>query len=399
MEKHSVLLVTGQKAIYDSFKRGLGRQFEVLHASRPELATVVFGSLRPWAIIADINQGRGTDGNLLCRSLRAKRGGQRCIFIVFELDPSLLEGEMQLYDDDSTGPDVFLTSPAPPTSAVARVLSERLSVRKKKAPRVSPSVEHPTFGELLQSGLDKTHLRELIEENADTPSHEDLSALSWGELLNQRVTPESLNMLLSREINLTRPLKADELQDDMTDMSWGQLLRARVSPQSLKALLTKPLIRLPEDDEHDDDDVFTADDVAALRAEIAELKASKASLEAKLAAASESPGDRRSAISTARGEAQHYAFQSIIGELLPLLQSHSPDPELRNALKRLGVQAFGEVGQGIDERLHEVVSRRPAAVDQAVNVIVEVFQPGYKHNGALLRKALVCVSSEPDLKS
>lgn len=393
MEKHAVLLVTGQKAIYDSFKKGLGRQFDVLHASRPELATVVFGSLRPWAVIADTHQGGGTDGHLLCRSLRARRGGQRCIFIVFELDPSLLEGEMQLFDDTSHGPDVFLTSPSPPTSAVSRILGERLSVRKVSA-RVGPQVEHPTFGQLLQSGLDKTHLRELIEEQRDQTSTEDLSELSWGELLNQRVTPESLNVLLSREINLTRPLRTDELQDDMTEMSWGQLLRARVTPQSLKALLTKPLIRMPDDDEVDEDEVYTAEDVASLRAEIASLKASKASLEAKLAEMTESPEDRRSAISAARGEAQRYALQSVIRELLPLISEQKASDALHDALKRLGVQPFGEVGQSLDERLHEIVSRRPATDGQAKNVVVEVFQPGYKHDGVLLRKALVCVSSE-----
>jgi molecular chaperone GrpE len=110
------------------------------------------------------------------------------------------------------------------------------------------------------------------------------------------------------------------------------------------------------------------------------------------------------------------AIGRVLVELLPVLddidraRSHG---DLTGALKavadhlegiftKLGVEAFGEIGDPFDPTHHEAVAHTESEdVDRATATLV--MRRGYKHNGRLLRPAMVGVSepaaSAPELAS
>jgi molecular chaperone GrpE len=65
--------------------------------------------------------------------------------------------------------------------------------------------------------------------------------------------------------------------------------------------------------------------------------------------------------------------------------------ELAGALERLGIEAYSPAGERFDPELHEAMAQQPVQGAEP-GTIVEVYQPGYRHNGGLLRAARVVVA-------
>jgi molecular chaperone GrpE len=66
--------------------------------------------------------------------------------------------------------------------------------------------------------------------------------------------------------------------------------------------------------------------------------------------------------------------------------------ELRAALERVGIQAFSPKGEPFDPNEHEAMAQHPAE-DAESGTVVEVYQSGYRINGAVLRPARVVVAA------
>ena len=66
--------------------------------------------------------------------------------------------------------------------------------------------------------------------------------------------------------------------------------------------------------------------------------------------------------------------------------------KLAGLVERAGVTPFDAVGQPFDPSLHEAVATEPGSTQ---NIVVEVYQPGYKLGQNLLRPAMVKVGDRP----
>jgi molecular chaperone GrpE len=65
--------------------------------------------------------------------------------------------------------------------------------------------------------------------------------------------------------------------------------------------------------------------------------------------------------------------------------------ELISALERAGITPFGEPGEQFDPEFHEAVAQQPVAGFEP-GQIVEVYQPGYRLSGGVIRAARVLVA-------
>jgi molecular chaperone GrpE len=66
--------------------------------------------------------------------------------------------------------------------------------------------------------------------------------------------------------------------------------------------------------------------------------------------------------------------------------------ELHAALGRVGIQAFSPEGEPFDPNEHEAMTTRQAE-DAESGTVIEVYQAGYRINGAVLRPARVIVAA------
>ena len=66
--------------------------------------------------------------------------------------------------------------------------------------------------------------------------------------------------------------------------------------------------------------------------------------------------------------------------------------ELRAALERVGIQPFSPKGEPFDPNEHEAMAQQPVDGAEA-GTVVEVYQSGYRINGAVLRPARVVVAA------
>jgi molecular chaperone GrpE len=71
---------------------------------------------------------------------------------------------------------------------------------------------------------------------------------------------------------------------------------------------------------------------------------------------------------------------------------HMVAGELRAALERVGIQAFSPKGEPFDPNEHEAMAQQPVE-DAEPGTVVEVYQSGYRINGAVLRPARVVVAA------
>ena len=67
--------------------------------------------------------------------------------------------------------------------------------------------------------------------------------------------------------------------------------------------------------------------------------------------------------------------------------------EFTNALNRAGIQPFSPKGEPFDPAEHEAMASQPAPEGTDAGVVLEVYQQGYRLNGAVLRPARVVVAA------
>jgi molecular chaperone GrpE len=66
--------------------------------------------------------------------------------------------------------------------------------------------------------------------------------------------------------------------------------------------------------------------------------------------------------------------------------------EIVNALNRVGIQPFAPKGEPFDPNEHEAMASQPSE-DAESGTVIEVYQQGYRINGAVLRPARVVVAA------
>ena len=71
---------------------------------------------------------------------------------------------------------------------------------------------------------------------------------------------------------------------------------------------------------------------------------------------------------------------------------HMVAGELRAALERVGIQPFSPKGEAFDPNEHEAMAQQPVEGAEP-GTVVEVYQSGYRINGAVLRPARVVVAA------
>jgi molecular chaperone GrpE len=71
---------------------------------------------------------------------------------------------------------------------------------------------------------------------------------------------------------------------------------------------------------------------------------------------------------------------------------HMVAGELRAALERVGIQPFSPKGETFDPNEHEAMAQQPVEGAEP-GTVVEVYQSGYRINGAVLRPARVVVAA------
>ena len=157
--------------------------------------------------------------------------------------------------------------------------------------------------------------------------------------------------------------------------------------------------------------VLDADAVArpaapAQSPELAEMQESLAELTADLQRVQAEYANYRKRADRDRLAASDVAIGRVLGELLPVLddidraRAHG---DLTGALKavadhldgifaKLGLQAFGEVGDPFDPAIHEAVLHTESD-DVTAPTATTVMRPGYQHGNRLLRAAMVGVTA------
>jgi molecular chaperone GrpE len=160
-------------------------------------------------------------------------------------------------------------------------------------------------------------------------------------------------------------------------------------------------------------DVGEDDDASELEGDLDELVAIAAQRDEYLALAQRTQADfenyrkrvaKESAVAAERGVAK------LAKELLPALDNldraleaaAAEDPllegvrlvraELSAALARVGVESFDPKGEQFDPVHHEAMAQQPVE-GAASGTVAEVYQPGYRLNGTVIRPARVVVAA------
>jgi molecular chaperone GrpE len=150
-----------------------------------------------------------------------------------------------------------------------------------------------------------------------------------------------------------------------------------------------------------------AGEVERLRSEAAEWK------DRALRALADMENVRRRARQEAE-DARRYASQSLVEELLPVLDNlnralehaeQNPDPEalcsgvelirrqLTEVLEKAGLARIEAVGQPFDPNLHEAIMQVEPQEGQAPHEVVEELRAGYRMKDRVVRPSLVKVTS------
>jgi molecular chaperone GrpE len=154
-------------------------------------------------------------------------------------------------------------------------------------------------------------------------------------------------------------------------------------------------------------------DVAGLEGELEELVAKASERDEYLALAQRTKADfenYRKRVARDAAAAESRGLARLARELLPALDSldralaASADAgealveglrlvqrELLGALERADIESYGAVGDQFDPELHEAVAQQPFE-GREPGEIVEVYQPGYRLAGGVIRPARVLVA-------
>jgi molecular chaperone GrpE len=165
--------------------------------------------------------------------------------------------------------------------------------------------------------------------------------------------------------------------------------------------------------EADQPEVETPDEEAReVEGDLDELVATAAQRDEYLALAQRTQADfenYRKRISRESAAAAERGVAKLAKELLPALDNldralesaEEQDPllegvrlvraELRAALARVGIESFDPGGEQFDPVSHEAMAQQPVEGAES-GTVVEVFQPGYRLNGTVIRPARVVVA-------
>jgi molecular chaperone GrpE len=154
-----------------------------------------------------------------------------------------------------------------------------------------------------------------------------------------------------------------------------------------------------------------------LRAEIETLKAERDQFEDQAKRALADSANIRRRAEQDQMKAREIATRGMLSHLVPIVDelqrglASMPEDEKNSAwaqgvqliekkltalLEREGVTPVEALGQPFDPTVHEAVATEDGSKD---NVVVEVYQTGYKHGQALLRPAVVKVGDKPDFQA
>jgi len=139
-------------------------------------------------------------------------------------------------------------------------------------------------------------------------------------------------------------------------------------------------------------------DVIAAEAAVAELTADLQRVHAEYA-------NYRKRVERDRETVKDLAVGAAVAELLPVLDDigrarehgdlegafKSVAESLESTVARIGLEKYGEAGDPFDPTVHEAISHSHSA-DVAGPTCVQVFQPGYRYAGKVLRAAIVAVA-------
>lgn len=139
-------------------------------------------------------------------------------------------------------------------------------------------------------------------------------------------------------------------------------------------------------------------DSALLDADLAELTSDLQRLSAEYA-------NYRRRVERDRVVVRETAVASALTELFPVLDDvgrarqhgelegafKSVGEALESAVARLGLESFAEVGELFDPSVHEALTAVPTD-EPGESVVLEVFQPGYRFGGRVVRPARVVVT-------
>jgi molecular chaperone GrpE len=144
-----------------------------------------------------------------------------------------------------------------------------------------------------------------------------------------------------------------------------------------------------------------------------ELLATAAQRDEYLALAQRTQADfenYRKRVAREAATAQQRGIAKLARELLPALDNldraleaaEERDPllegvrlvrdELSSALARVGIESFSPTGEPFDPEQHEAMAQQPVA-DAERGTVAEVYQPGYRLDGTIIRPARVLVAA------
>ncbi len=156
-----------------------------------------------------------------------------------------------------------------------------------------------------------------------------------------------------------------------------------------------------------------SEDEQVLQGDVDELLATTAKRDEYLALAQRTQADfenYRKRVARESAAAQERGVAKLARELLPALDNldraleaaAEEDPllegvrlvrsELAAALGRVGIESFSPAGEAFDPEQHEAIVQRPVEGAESGSV-AEVYQPGYRLNGTIIRPARVVVAA------
>jgi len=150
------------------------------------------------------------------------------------------------------------------------------------------------------------------------------------------------------------------------------------------------------------DDGPLGGDLAAMTAQLAELTSDLQRLQADYA-------NYRKRVERDREQTREQAVAGVLAELLPVLddigraRAHgdlvgafgSVGEALEQTVAKLGLERYGSVGDPFDPLVHEALTHTHSP-DVTTTTCVEVYQPGYRYAGGVVRPARVVVADPVD---
>ena len=155
------------------------------------------------------------------------------------------------------------------------------------------------------------------------------------------------------------------------------------------------------------DDALAAEDAAAsaVEGDVAGIETKVAELTADLQRVHAEYANYRKRVERDREVMQEMAVGAAMTELLPVVDDierarehgelegafRSVGEALESTLAKLGLEKFGEAGEEFDPTVHEALTSEE---NDAVSVptVTNVYQPGYRYAGRILRPARVAVA-------